>query len=296
MNWNDLRFVLALGRTGTLAGAARDLRVDATTVGRRITAVEADLGVRLFDRMAAGYLPTDAGHRALAQAEEIERATISLRQRIEGSDRRAEGRVRLTGLDAIFDRLIIPRLPRLLERHPGLEVTFASDLEIVDLSRREADIALRSHEPKHPDSVGRKLGRMAQAVYAAKTLRLGDAPPLIMLPPEHDGSDFSGSLLGHFPEGRVAARGNSEGHMIALTGAGVGIGVLDCFVGDSDPDLRRVLAEPVASQIAWAEVHVAMVRAPRIRAVLDFLGEIFAEEADLLAGNRPHQGDRETRH
>lgn len=287
MNWDDLRFALAVGRSGTLAAAARSLGVDATTVGRRIAAIEADLGARLFDRLAAGYLPTDAGHRALEQAAEVERATIALRQQVEGRDERVEGPVRLTGLDGIFDRLIIPRLPSLLSRHPGLEVTFASNLGFLDLSRHEADIALRSREPEHPDSVGRRLGRMAQAAYAATTLEVGEAPPLILLSREYDGSGFTRSFRNRFPHGRVVARGNCESHMIALTRAGVGIGVLDCFVGDSDPGLRRVQSEPVATQDLWAEVHVAMARSPRIRAVIDFLGEIFREAAALLAGQRP---------
>jgi DNA-binding transcriptional LysR family regulator len=287
MNWDDLRFALAVGRCGTLAGAAPGLKVDATTVSRRIISIEAELGSRLFDRTAAGYLPTDAGHKALARAEAIERETMMLLHQIEGVDRRIEGPVRLTGLDAIFNRIIIPQLPRLLTQHPGLEVTVSSNLDIVDLSRREADIALRTIEPSHPDSVGRKLGRLAQAAYAAKELVLHEVPPLIALPRGNEATGFSKSLLGLFPDGRIVARGNSEAHILALIRAGIGIGVLDCFVGDSDPGLRRVLPEPVASQILWAEAHVAMVRAPRIQAVIDFLGEIVAKDSDLLEGQRP---------
>lgn len=285
MNWNDLRIVLALGRSGTLAGAARALEIDATTVGRRVAMVEADLGARLFERVSSGYAPTDAGHRAIAHAEHIERATLALQNEVEGSDHRVEGRVRLTGLDAIFDLLIIPRLPRLLARHPGLELTFASNLDFMDLSRREADIALRSREPRHPDSVGRKLGRLAQAVYAAKRMEIGDRPPLIGLPSEYDSSEFARVVSDHFPTGRVVARGNSESHIRSLIKAGVGIGVLDCFAGDRDPELRRVVKEPVWTQAAWAEIHVAMAKAPRIRAVTDFLRDVFAEESELLAGN-----------
>lgn len=286
MNWDDLRFVLAVGRSGSLAAAARGLKVDATTVGRRIIAIEADLGTRLFDRTAAGYLPTDAGHKALDHAEAMELATLSLSHQIEGSDQRVEGPVRLAGLDAMFDKLIIPRLPRLLARYPGLEITIASGSDLVDLSRREADIALRAHEPIHPDSVGRKIGRMALGAYAAVGLQLGDTPPLIGLPREYGGKEFAKLLHRLFPEGRIVASGNTEGHLHSLTRAGIGICVLDCFVGDSDPMLRRVLPDPVAFEIAWTETHIAMVRAPRVRAMIDFLATIFAEEAELLEGRR----------
>jgi len=285
MNWDDLRIVLAVGRAGTLAAAARSLQVDATTVGRRITAIETAVGARLFDRLNSGFTPTDVGHRAMARAETVESEMNALRNEIEGTDQRVEGRVRVTGLDAIFDHLVIPRLPRLLDRHPGLEITLSSNLDFVDLSRREADIALRSREPRHPDSVGHKLGVLAQGAFAAASLDLGERPPLIGLPREFEGTAFSRLLLDHFPDGYVAARANSESHIHALVKAGVGIGVLDCFVGDRDPSLSRVLADPVWTQTAWAEIHMAMVRAPRIRAVTDFLREVFTEEAALLAGN-----------
>jgi len=286
MNWDDLRIVLAVGRTGTLVGAARLLQVDATTVGRRVASMEEALRARLFDRMSSGLVPTDVGHRAIMRAERVESELQSLRNEIEGTDQRIEGRVRLTGLDAIFDNLIIPRLPRLLDRHPGLEITFSSNLDFVDLSRREADIALRSREPQHPDSVGRKLGTLAQAAYAVNGFAPGDRPPLIGLPREFEGAEFSRLLLDHFPSGYFAARGNSEGHIRALVKAGVGIGILDCFAGDRDPELARVVTDPVWTQTLWAEIHVAMAKAPRIRAVTDFLRDLFAKEADLLAGRR----------
>lgn len=291
MNWDDLKIVLALARAGTLAGAARTLGVDATTVGRRIAAIEGALRAHLFDKLSSGYVLTDTGHLAVTLAEKVERATQAFQNEVEGTDQQIEGRVRLTGLDAIFDHLIIPRLPGLLDRHPGLEITFSSKLDFVDLSRREVDIALRSREPQHPDSVGRKLGTLSQAAYVKKTGSAADAPFLIGLPSEYDGSDFSRVLTDSFPTGRIAARGSSESHIYALVKAGIGIGVLDCFVGDRDPELRRVIQKPLWTQTAWAEIHIAMAKAPRIRVVTDFLKEIFASERDLLAGDRPLERD-----
>lgn len=203
----------------------------------------------------ARRVATHAGHKALSHAETMELAALSLSHKIEGSDRNVEGPPGLTGLDAIFDAFIIARLPRLLASHPGQEITFSTNLELLDLSRREADIALRNREPTHLDSVGRRLGRVGQAAYAAAGLELGEAPPLIALPRENDGMEFSKILRDLLPRGRIAARGNSEGHILALAlaRADICIGILDCFVGDSDPSLRRVLSYPVASQIVWAE-------------------------------------------
>ena len=107
---------------------------------------------------------------------------------------------------------------------------------------------------------------------------------MIGLPSEFEGSDFARVLAESFLTGTIVARASSESHILALVKAGVGIGVLDCFVGDRDPDLQRVLPNPVWTQTAWAETHLAMAKAPRIRVVLDFLQEIFAAEKTLLSG------------
>lgn len=287
MNWDDLRHVLAVGRSGTLSAAGRSLRVDPTTVGRRILAIEAELGSRLFERTGDGYVATHTGHLALAHAEDVERSTLALIRQVEGSDIRVEGPVRITALDGLFDHLIIPRLPRLVARHPGLELTLSSNLEMVDLSRREADIAIRSRKPSHPDSTGRKLGRLATGAYRAVGLVPGATPPLIGMPREFDATRFAGLLRELFPTGTIVARCNTETHMRGLVRAGIAIGLMDCFVGDADPELCRALPETVEVFDIWAEAHVAMFRAPRIQAVMGFLSEVFGEEAALLAGDRP---------
>ncbi len=287
MNWDDLRFVLAVGRHRTLAAAGRAIAVAPTTVGRRILAIEAELGSRLFDRTGEGYLPTHTGQIAINHAEEFEGTALSLSRQVEGSDSRIEGPVRITALDAAFDGLIIPRLPNLLARHPGLELTFSSRLDLVDLSRREADIALRHSRPTHPDAVGRRLGRQAMGAYAARHLDIGPAPPLIGLPKDSGATSFSRFLRELFPDSPIVVRGNTEGHILSLTRAGIGIGLIDCFVGDADPLLRRVRPEPVEYYEVWAVVHVEMHKSPRVRAVMDFLSEVYREDAELLEGRRP---------
>ena len=213
--------------------------------------------------------------------------SMSLSLQIDGSDKRIEGPVRVTALDAMFDALIIPKLPRLLTRHPGLVLTFSSGVEVLDLSRREADIAVRATKPTHPDAVGRRLGRLALAVYATLGLEVGDAPPVIGLPRDSKSTRFSNFLNEMFPRSPIVARGNTEGHILALTRAGIGIGLVDCFVGDADPLLRRVLPEPVDYYDVWAVVHVEMYKSRRARAVMDFLTEVYAEVADLIEGRRP---------
>jgi DNA-binding transcriptional LysR family regulator len=287
MTWDDLRFLLAVARKRTLAAAGRELGVDPTTVGRRIVAIEAELSARLFDRTGDGFFVTHAGEIALARAQAMELEALALEREIAGSDARVEGPVRITALDALIDLFLVPRLPRLLNRHPGLEITLSSDMRLLDLARREADVALRASPPRHPDAVGRKLGRQATGAYASRDLQGGADPPVIGLPRALDGTSLAQSLRTLFPKSRMAARGNSEGHILSLIRAGLGVGIVDCFAGDADPLLRRFLPEPVRAYDMWAVTHVDMRQAPRVRAVVDFLAAIFAEEADLLAGRMP---------
>ncbi len=202
-------------------------------------------------------------------------------------DQRLEGPVRITALDALIDYLIIPRLSQLLDRHPRLEVTFTSDFRILDLSRREADVAIRASKPVHPDAVGRRLGRQAIAAYAARGFPLDDQPRLIGLPHALDGTLMTKMLAELFPRGRIVARCNSEGQMISLARAGVGIALIDCFAADPDPRLQRIGADPIASYDMWTVSHVDLRQTPRVRAVTEFLTAIYREEADLLAGLKP---------
>ena len=167
MRWDDLKFVLALHRAGTLVGAGKLLHVNTSTVGRRIQALETALGTRLFDRMGGAYNPTPKARRVVACAEEMELQANALQRNLQGSDSRIEGPVRITALDNFLDYLVVPALPELLDAHPGLEVTLESDLRLFELSRGEADIGVRTAQPTHPEMVSRSLGVQATAFYQA---------------------------------------------------------------------------------------------------------------------------------
>ncbi|MCB1909703.1 MAG: LysR family transcriptional regulator [Rhodocyclaceae bacterium] len=287
MNWDDLRYVLAVARQRTLAGAGRELGVDPTTVGRRLLAIEGQLGARLFERTGEGFTANAAGQIAVARAAEVELQTSALERELQGNDSRVAGPVRITALDVLLDNFVIPRLPRLWQRHRGLELTLVSGLRVLDLSRHEADIAIRAIKPTHPDAIARRLGSVATAAYVSRAVELGDAPPLVGFPRDLDDTAIDRALREHFPSGRLVARANTEGHVLELVRAGVGVGLVDCFAGDADPGLRRARLQPVLQSEMWAVVHADMRGTARVRAVMDFLTEIIAEEADLLEGRRP---------
>ncbi|MCV2874109.1 LysR family transcriptional regulator [Defluviimonas sp. WL0050] len=287
MNWDDLKYVLAVARAGSLAAASRDLGVDPTTVGRRIVTLETDLSTRLFDRMRDGFRPTAAGEIAVARAEEIEARALSLESRLSGSDARVEGPVRLTALDGLIDRLILPSLPQLLSRHPRLDVTVMSGVKTLRLSRREADIALRLSRPTEPDAVIRTVGPFAMATYCAADSDFGPVPPIISMPQEPDTAGFTGQIARLFPDSRAALRANTEGHMVSAARAGLGVALIDCFIGDSDPALRRYRPEVIGTVDLLAITHVDVHRTPRVRAVIDFLTDLRNANAELIEGRAP---------
>jgi DNA-binding transcriptional LysR family regulator len=279
MRWDDLKFVLALHRAGTLTGAGRLLRVNTSTVGRRIQELEKTLETRLFDRIGGAYRSTSRSRRVVACAEEMELQANALERHLQGSDTRVEGTVRVTALDNFLDYLVVPALPALLEAHPGLEVTLESDLRLFELSRGEADIAVRTAKPTHPEMVARSLGVQASAFYQAAGQSWSDQLPLIALPnaPEHN--DYNDLVTRRAPGGRIVARANTERRIAELVRRGVGVGLIDCFVGEGDTSLERLPGLGTLESTLWAVTHVEMRRSVRVRTVLDFLSSVVAGAA-----------------
>jgi DNA-binding transcriptional LysR family regulator len=277
MHWDDLRFVLALNRTGTLVGAGRLLNVNTSTVGRRIAALEDALGARLYHRRAGGYHPTAAARRVVACAEEMELQANAMLRQLEGSDARLEGHVRITALDSFLDRLVVPALPAFIATHPGLELTLESDLRLFELARGEADIAVRTSEPDQPEMVVRRLGRQATAFYQSRGATWQGDLPLIGLPDSPNNAHYNEFILKQVPEGRIVARANTESRINDMVRRGIGIGYVDCFVGELDTAMERLPGFGLTEATLYAVMHVEMRRSPRVRAVLDFLTALVAD-------------------
>lgn len=148
LDWDDLRFVLAVARGRSLAGAARRLRVNESTVGRRVARMEQRLGARLFERIAGSLTPTEAGDRVIAGAERVELELQAVAGAVSGTDRLAAGSVRLTAVPIVVNRILVPALPSLLSAHPDLRVELIAEPRDLSLTRRETDIALRLARPE----------------------------------------------------------------------------------------------------------------------------------------------------
>ncbi|MDH3597181.1 MAG: LysR family transcriptional regulator, partial [Rhodospirillales bacterium] len=275
LNWNDLRFVLAVARTRSLAGAARRLGVNDTTVARRIAQAEQRLGAHLFERNLGILHPTEAGAAVVAGAERVELEVQALESAVSGADGLAAGSVRVTSVPIMVNRVLVPALPRLLRNHPQLRVELIAEPRDLSLTKREADIALRLARPRTEGrAIARRIGQLDFAVYEPS--RKGTEPlPWIT----YD------DTMADLPQGRwIAERAirdrqappqvmvNDAEAIFQSVKAGLGRSLLPTFVGDREPGLARHSDAPAPlSRELWLMVHPELRELARIRVVMDWL-------------------------
>ena len=173
-NWDDLRFFLEVHRHGTLFNAASSLHVNQTTVGRRIAALERSMGMRLFRRAQNRLVLTSAGLELLPNAEAIEERIRSIEHIARGADDRVGGNVTIATTEALAHHFLVPRLPGLYQHHPELEVTMLTSNRLVDVSRGEADLAIRVVRPSEGSLIARRIGESVLGLFAAKSYVLLD--------------------------------------------------------------------------------------------------------------------------
>ncbi|MGF1466162.1 MAG: LysR family transcriptional regulator [Sandaracinaceae bacterium] len=288
MLWDDLRYVLAVARGGTLSRAASQLGVNHSTVSRRLGALAEQLGVRLFDRGSAGYVPTPAGRDLIEVAERVEEDILALEGRILGRDAELRGVVRFTSIDA-FIWILADDLSRFRRRFPQVELEVSADFAPRDLSRREADVALRASNGPPEHLVGRRVGRLEFAVYGAACLAEGGADlatlPWVCWDDAADAALEQAWIRRHVPHAPIAARVDSTVSLVSAVRAGLGVGFLACALGDADPKLRRL--RPIEEGFGmdlWLLTDRQLRGTARIRAFLDHLAEALAHKAPAFAG------------
>lgn len=294
-DWSDLRQFLAVHRAGTLSGAARELAVDQTTVGRHLTRLEQALGTLLFERRSSGFVITPAGRELLPMAERMEEDALAVERVSMGRDRKLEGLVRITTTEALGSRFLAPHLKSLMQRYPGLQLEVLTAFRALNLSRHEADVALRILPTTQASLLVRRVGGFASAVYACRAyVAARGAPKSVADLAAHPLLGFDDSLaktaevkwLERARAGRpFAMRSNSTNTLLAGVRAGLGVALLPCFVADPEPDVVRVLGQHVeVTRDVWVVVHREMARVPRVRAVASFLGDVVRKEQRLLMG------------
>ncbi|NVE01515.1 LysR family transcriptional regulator [Massilia sp. BJB1822] len=285
MDWDHARIFLALCRAGTLRGAAAQLDIDQATVGRRLAAMESSLNARLFLRTPDGYVPTPAGETAQRSAELMEQAAHQLQREMQGIDNRLSGVVRLATTDTMATHFVIDAMHRLHKKHPDIRIVLSVDTHVSSLTRREADLAVRTVKPTSPDLISRHLTRRAAGLYATRAYlkQRGEPQPGTGLA-DHDIVVYHASVAPRHAEkicgepvhnARVAMEVNTGLMLLEATRAGIGIGELPTHMADADPRLIRIWPEREHSYDMYLVMHSDLNRSARVRAVADAIIESF---------------------
>ncbi|NNM71696.1 LysR family transcriptional regulator [Enterovirga aerilata] len=296
--WDDFRLVKAIAEARGLAGAAAATGVNHSTVFRRLGQIEAALGAKLFERHRSGYTPTPVGEEMVSLASRLEADITGFTRRLAGNEIAAAGDLRVTTNDSLLVHLLTPILARFRRRWPSVRLDIILANQALNLSRRDADVAIRATDSPPDTLVGRRAAAIAWALYGRRDVFEGGAPDLETLAAGHDWVSL-GENLAHLkavqfvrrqvaPE-RIAYRVNTVLGLAEAVAAGLGLGHLPCFIGDGRPELVR-LSDPVPDFSAdlWLLTHPDLRHSPRVRVFLDFVaGEIAARRHEIEGAPAP---------
>ena len=292
LSWDDFRLVRAIAETGGLPAGAAALGLNHSTVFRRLRQIEAMLGLALFERHRSGFVATPAGEEILATAARMDLDVTDVLRRLSGQAPGPTGELRITTSDSLLVQLLLPLFARFRESCPRITLDLIIGNAESNLSRRDADIAIRAADSAPETLVGRRLSRIAWALYGRAEYAGVPRQDLVAQANWVGLGDSMGSLSAtrflqkQIAPQRIAARVNSVLALADAVEAGLGIGHLPCFVGDVRPGLRRLEApEPAFGSTLWILTHPDLRQSPRVRAMLDFLGPAIMPLRDLLEGS-----------
>lgn len=282
MEWNDLRIFLAIAREGTLGAAARKLGQSQPTMGRRLRALEQDVGQTLFQRTGEGFVLTDEGASVLKHAERMEEEAHSLTREMAGQDQHFEGMLRLSSSDWFGALILTPVVAEFAVRQPSVVVELITSAAHYSLSRREADLIFKTRPFDEPEAVSRRLMNMPYAVY----MKTGHEPPkagdgagtsLITMDMAHEGLLDAIWLQKILPRAKVISRSNDRDVQARMCALGAGVAVLPQSLGDTLLNVERVeLGEHPPSRDTWVGYHRDMRHLARLRALLSLVIERLA--------------------
>jgi len=295
-NWDDIRIFLAVARGGSGSAGARLLGMDQSTVSRRINAFEDKLGVRLFDRITAGYSLNAAGRKMFETALRIEHEVTDLDQTLVGQDQNLSGTVRIATVDTLSNHLLFPVTSSFLHRYPNINLqirtSVSSAYDVVSPKDTEADITFRTSNNPPEDLIGRKLATAAFAQYASRAYldSISNRLEQMVWLNWDDGSNSPAwpNLAPEIPNALCRLRIDSVPSLLSAVRQDIGATVLPCFMGDADADLVRIPPGKVVSQRdVWLLTHKNLRYSARIRAFLDHLAETMKPFNDLIEGRAP---------
>jgi len=290
LGWDDIRHFLEVVRSGTAAQAASRLGVNHTTIYRRISALEDQLGKSLFERSNSGWVITPAGESIVAFAESMAEDASNIERQIFADSNNLSGLLRVTAANHCIDRLMMPVIGKFIQRYPEINLEMIATADELDLASREADVALRGTDQPPPNLVGKRIGQIGFAIYgtqslAERAITNPDGEDLPCITWIGDGHTRPPWIEKSFPNTRCIYRTTSIPVMQSMAREGIGITRLACVLGDPDPQLHRVQACYVEPGPAlWVLSHVDLRTTARVRIFRDFLVEELNKHKDLIEG------------
>lgn len=286
--------MLAIADSGSLSGAARQLKVNHATVFRRLGDIERRLQIALFERSRLGYRPTQAGEEMAQTARQIEEAVISTSRRIAGRDLKPAGAVWLTTTDSLLAGALSPIFAQFRQQYPDITLDIFVSHQLFNLTKREADVAIRPTNNPPENLIGRRIVDVGVAIYGARSLIdkwpnqtevwlhlpwVGPGQHLPDLPMQ----DW---MQQHGQDERCAYRVNSISGMLYAARVGIGVSLLPCYLADAEPDLVQ-LSDPIAECTVglWFLMHPDLRDVARIRTLLDFTTEALRQRSSDFAGH-----------
>lgn len=291
--WDDFRLVKAIAETRSLAGAAEALAVNHSTVFRRLGALEALLGARLFERSRTGYAPTVTGEELVRLAERMGEEITAIERRITGRDLRPSGELRVTTNDTLLVHLLTPVFASFRAAYPEIRLEIIVSNQTLNLTKRDADVAVRASDRPGDALVGRRVASIAWGVYGAAGGPDTRAFELAHMR-QHNWVGFAEPigaikaakwLKERAGEDRIVYRVNTLLGLAQAAAAGMGLAVLPCFIGAATPGLTRLQAlDAEIDGSLWLLTHPDIKQTARVRAFMDYVGRELGKRRAILEG------------
>jgi DNA-binding transcriptional LysR family regulator len=293
LSWDDFRYVKAIADSRSLGGAAQALNVNHSTVFRRLGQIEKQLGSRLFERSRAGYALTQSGEEMVRLAERVNEDITAFERKVTGQDLRPSGELRITTNDTVLLHILTDVLAAFRQAFPEIVLDIVVSNSMLNLSRRDADVALRATYVPPETLSGKRLARIAWAVFGSAKLKGKRFDPKLDAR-KHRWAGFADHiavakatkwLKDHAGEGRLVYKVNTMAGLAEAAAGGIGLALLPCFVGAAVPGLVRLTPPlPELEGELWLVTHPDLRNAARVRAFVDFCEAEIGKQRDVLEG------------
>jgi DNA-binding transcriptional LysR family regulator len=291
LSWDEFRLVKAIADARSLVGAAEGLGLNHSTIFRRLGAVEQALGARLFERSRSGYQPTAAGEEMVALATTMSDSVVEFERRVAGRDVKPSGELRVTTVDTMAVYVLPPIFARFRQLNPDVHLDVIIASQQLNLSRRDADVAIRASNEPPETLIGRRIGAIRWAIYASPQLAAEYGAEIVEKAPWVGFGDHLGSPAGkrwterNIGQRRLVCRVNSVLSMAEAIAASAGAGVLPCFIGNNRADLVR-LPHPLTELDIdlWVLTHPDLRHSARVRAFTEYVGGELVKLRKTLEG------------